>query len=423
MLKTPSNISEGSTESGRRMHGLDALRAGALLLGILLHGLLPFVPGFTWVIGDKNPRTYALPVVTVIHTFRMAIFFLLSGYFSHLVVQRGGLIPFLRERMIRIGLPVFVFWPISVMPLGFIMLIWYKANALTLPASASHANFTTGQLWFLWVLLQCCFIMGIAYVTAYRVVPKTFEWIGDRIAGVMCSPLGILILAIPFYIAQNLQGSSLARVAGPRGILVMPSGLVSYAGITEPRGLMPDPSGLIAYFSAYLAGWILWRNKESIRLIGKHWVMYLAIAVIGSAATLYFAGFLGGSPAHGVRIFVLSGTSAITAWAWTYGLLGVCGTRLDKDRFWVRYLADASYWMYLLHLPILVGIGGLLTGVRIPAEFKILITLGATSAVLLLTYDAFVRSTYIGEWLNGHRRSREIFIRRQGSIGSDITPR
>ena len=40
--------------AGVRQHGLDALRAGALLLGILLHSLLPFVPGLPWLVNDTQ---------------------------------------------------------------------------------------------------------------------------------------------------------------------------------------------------------------------------------------------------------------------------------------------------------------------------------------------------------------------------------
>jgi glucan biosynthesis protein C len=37
-----------------------------------------------------------------------------------------------------------------------------------------------------------------------------------------------------------------------------------------------------------------------------------------------------------------------------------------------------------------------------------------TTGLLLLAYDLMVRSTWIGRWLNGHRRLRTIFTRRAG---------
>ena len=35
-----------------RLHHLDALRGGALLLGVLLHALMPFAPGELWLVND-----------------------------------------------------------------------------------------------------------------------------------------------------------------------------------------------------------------------------------------------------------------------------------------------------------------------------------------------------------------------------------
>ena len=100
---------------------------------------------------------------------------------------------------------------------------------------------------------------------------------------------------------------------------------------------------------------------------------------------------------------------------------------LTRERAWVRYLADASYWMYLAHLPLLVGIGATLTHAPVPAEMKLLVTLAATTVLLLLSYDAFVRSTWIGAWLNGRKRPRAIFTRRretpaQPESGEATTP-
>lgn len=405
MTPTPDD-SANSTDSSKRarptgrMHGLDALRGGALLLGILLHGLMPFVPGVQWVINDQDPRAYAMPIVSVIHLFRMTVFFLLAGFFGHLVVSKRGMVQYLKERSLRIGLPAFAFWPFSVMSLGLISGAWYMINEQALPPQANQGGFTLGQLWFLWVLLECCFILaGIRFV-AHRLAPAAAARTGEVLGGLLSSPWAVLILAVPYVIAQNWQGTT-------------------FAGITEPKGLVPELDGLVAYFSAYAAGWFLWVRTGSLQSIAPRWITHLGIAVVGSFATLYLAGLLGAPAATGTWRYVLSVISAVTAWAWTYGLLGLCVAHLRQDRPWVRYLADASYWMYLLHLPLLAAIGGVLTSAPMPAEAKLVLTLGGTSLLLLLTYDAFVRSTWIGKWLNGHRRNRVIFSRKraQKNIG------
>jgi hypothetical protein len=75
----------------------------------------------------------------------------------------------------------------------------------------------------------------------------------------------------------------------------------------------------------------------------------------------------------------------------------------DTPRPWVRYLATASSWMYLVHLPLTIWIPGFLAPVALPALVKGAIVLGVTGCLTLWTYDRFVRSTAVGALLNGPR--------------------
>lgn len=69
----------------------------------------------------------------------------------------------------------------------------------------------------------------------------------------------------------------------------------------------------------------------------------------------------------------------------------------------MRYLADASYWMYLIHMPILLACEVLVAGSPLPIIVKLLFTLTVTFAILLVSYHFLVRSTWLGKWLNGRR--------------------
>ncbi len=387
---------------GERIPGLDALRGGALLLGIMLHALLPFIvvpgaegqlagAGSSWLIADDDPRGYALPVIGVIHLFRLTVFFVLSGYFGHLVVSRRGMRRYLAERFIRIALPVFAFWPFAVLPLGLIAAAWSARHGVVLAQPASSGGFPTGQLWFLWVLFQCCLLLAAVRAVARRLAPALAARIAGRAAAVLAGPWGAVAMSVPYAAAQLWQAQK-------------------YAGITQPATLLPEPAVLLAYSGAFTAGWLLWRRPAALREITGRWRAHLLLAVLSSGVTLYLSG-LSGLPAPGGGPYLLSVISALSAWAWTYGLLGACVQHLGTERRWVRYLADASYWMYLTHLPLLTGIAALLTSAPVPAEVKLLITLTATTLILLLSYDGFVRSTWIGRWLSGHRRERVIFAR------------
>ena len=53
LVTSPDRSRPDPASTVGRLHGLDALRAGALLLGIVLHGLAPFMPGGGWLVTDR----------------------------------------------------------------------------------------------------------------------------------------------------------------------------------------------------------------------------------------------------------------------------------------------------------------------------------------------------------------------------------
>ena len=94
--------------TAKRYHDLDALRAFAMLLGILLHGLLSFVGWDVWPVQDVNQsELYGIPVM-FIHGFRMSLFFFVSGFFTMMMWGKRGSTGLLVHRFKRIVLPFFV---------------------------------------------------------------------------------------------------------------------------------------------------------------------------------------------------------------------------------------------------------------------------------------------------------------------------
>jgi glucan biosynthesis protein C len=116
-----------------------------------------------------------------------------------------------------------------------------------------------------------------------------------------------------------------------------------------------------------------------------------------SVVTFVVSGFLG------LPLPVSGGLLGLGAWLWVYGLMGVCVRYWTAEKPWVRYLADAAYWMYLMHLPLLVALEIPLAQLRWPIIAKLVVVCGITVVVLLVSYHLLVRSTFLGRWLNGHR--------------------
>jgi peptidoglycan/LPS O-acetylase OafA/YrhL len=90
-----------------RRSDLDALRAGAMLLGIVLHASLSFFPS-NWMVTDTRQNDIFGIVFSAVHGFRMPLFFVMSGYFSAMLLHRRGRGALIKHRFRRVFLPLMV---------------------------------------------------------------------------------------------------------------------------------------------------------------------------------------------------------------------------------------------------------------------------------------------------------------------------
>ncbi len=98
-----SDIPSASASIPRR-HDMDALRAFAMLLGILLHVMASFA-GMPWLVQDSHSSTVYPIILIAIHGFRMQLFMLVSGYFTMMLYRKRGLRTLLKQRFQRVFLP------------------------------------------------------------------------------------------------------------------------------------------------------------------------------------------------------------------------------------------------------------------------------------------------------------------------------
>ena len=97
---------------------------------------------------------------------------------------------------------------------------------------------------------------------------------------------------------------------------------------------------------------------------------------------------------------------ALTMWSLTFLTIGGFRKLCARPNAFVRYLADSSYWMYLLHLPVVVWLQVAVAELPLHWSLKLALISLITIGFSLLTYDLFVRSTLLGWLLNGRRRER-----------------
>lgn len=115
-----------TTEPPIRRHDLDAVRAFAMLLGLVLHCAMPFV-GLPIPAQDAQTSEGLAFAFWTIHGFRMPAFFLLSGFFTAMLWQRRGLGGLIKHRTKRIVLPMSIGLA-TVVPLTWASLLIHEPN-------------------------------------------------------------------------------------------------------------------------------------------------------------------------------------------------------------------------------------------------------------------------------------------------------
>jgi fucose 4-O-acetylase-like acetyltransferase len=147
--------------SGERLVGLDLLRVALITLVICHHVACAFgdVGAWYFIIPPPEGSLALLPFTmfaAVNQSFFMSLFFFVSGYFTPPAYDRKGTAAFLKDRGIRLGIPLLVYFYLlnpSVVYLGFLFRGETSESYLTwmpqywLPASGS------GPLWFVLTLL------------------------------------------------------------------------------------------------------------------------------------------------------------------------------------------------------------------------------------------------------------------------------
>ena len=381
-----------------RLHGLDAVRGIALLLGLVVHASMAWIPGaqYFWVVSDASPGELTGLLFYVPHMFRMLLFFLVAGLFARMVCERLGTLAFIRDRARRIAIPLASLWFPMLMTIVAVIAwnAWLVNNGSMPPAPEtpplSPRNFPLTHLWFLYVLLLC--YVGALALRATLGRSAFVQRASDACVRVLASPIGPLLLALPL-------GAALAAHAK----------WYAWFGVPTPdQSLYPSLAACVAFGSAFGFGWLLHRQQARLQHWAAHWPLHLSIAISATVGCVLHAG-LAPKLVAATQDMATIGYAiayALAGWSWTFAIVGL-GLRFLSGHSPVRrYLADASYWIYIAHLPLVMALQVAMSRVDWPWAVEFALVLGTAFALLLLSYDLLVRNSFIGAWLNGRRKPR-----------------
>jgi glucan biosynthesis protein C len=410
----PAGSSESRTSSSERYHALDFVRGALMLLGLVYHAAIPYDNIYQAAVKPYPTSEYLGWFTEISHAFRMPLFFVLAGFFAALLLSRRSKAQFALNRGVRIGVPLIVGWivlgPLCAAGIYFSILSHVFTQQFAL-------NFAWGMLkrldhfmqddlmhlWFLYYLL--IFYAGflvLSYV-AGRVPLARFEGLHARVVGILGTHWRVLLLAVPTFFLLYL---------GPAG------------GDSTPFSFVPDRRFGVYYAVLFGVGVLLYSARETIRDFGHSAWLYIFGSAVMMAVFVYTEAQMRETPGT-ERGWEALGFVAVAFMMWGvfFGTTSLLLRHLNRPIGPVRYLADASYWAYLLHPLPMFWIPGLMARQPWAPEVKFLLVLVPVTVLCFVTYDLLVRWTYIGTVLQGRRYpSAFASLLRRLRTGSSLKP-
>ena len=346
-----------------RLYYLDKLRVLLISLIVLMHLAITYgAPGGWYVnevafesLGLASKILYTTYNATV-QAFALGLFFLLSGYFTAASLERKGPRRFIRDRLMRLGLPLIVYTAV-INPV--IVYLLYSRQERFFPFLFSHytgLKFNMGPMWFVAELL----IFTMIYLF----------WLTVKGSSAVKNS------------RESLTMPSNSRLF----VLAFASGVIAFAvRLVFPVGWsMPLVNFQLGYFTQYIVmfalGTAAWRLKWFERVSECSPAPWLGCAalmmliqpfplILGSGGDL-------GSILGGVTWQALSYAlwEPFVCLAMVIGLSTIFYRRLNGSGGWFEALPPNAYAVYVIHPAVMITLTSAFMDLVLPplAKFAVM---------------------------------------------------
>ena len=363
----------------QRFHNLDFLRAFAMTMGLVIHApLLFWAPDFAKVFGIDNivPAEEWVNIMgRFISSWRMPLFFLLSGFFAVLVLERKGTFQFLRDRFIRVGLTCLVFSSLY-------------------DISDGKFDYTTLHLWFLYELMILVLVFSLLYkfkiikdFLCIKVPPKLFFILALW-----------LIFTVPLAYILNHWWHPLALKAS-----------TSYFDLKI--------GNLLYYFSYFLVGVILFSNQNIFMKLKNTKTILLLINLslfafllrlysdhltIGQADNLRNVAQMQFDP---MLVFFNACMIGMNSILFCFLFIGLASKFVQSDSSIIRWFVELSYPIYIIHIIPVTMMSAVFYHVGL-SQFSMLSLAVITGFfICVILYYVFIKFTPLNWLINGYSKS------------------
>jgi fucose 4-O-acetylase-like acetyltransferase len=329
-----------------RLYFIDNLRILLITLVAMLHLSITYGGGGSWYYRNVPEGTMSLPLTwhnASVQAFSMGLFFLISGYFTPGSYDRKGPRRFLKDRLLRLGIPIlcydFIIGPLIIRPLIHFVAKGYSGSYSDfLVGYYSSFHIGTGPLWFVEALL----IFSGFYIlwrwlkkASAPVVPTE-----GKLPGNMAIILFILVLSIVTFIV---------RIWLPVGWCFRP---LNFQFPFFPQYICMFIVGIVAYERNWLT-----RIPDSM---GKIWLVVAVTFIVilfpilfasGGAASGNVDSFMGG---FHWQCFGYAAWEQFTGVAMIISLLYIFRKCFNRQSETAKAMSASAYTAYIIHAPVTI---------------------------------------------------------------------
>ncbi|MEE9404570.1 MAG: acyltransferase [Algisphaera sp.] len=389
-----SHITPEKSDSSRpHWVGFDAVRAVAVVAVVVLHALVPYLkhpmPGLVWSVSVMDePSALADGVFWSIELFVMPLFLVIAGFFAYGTYAKkgaGALASSRAKRLLRpllFGLVVIIPLDLYIWVLGWVAEGWVtprKLKTLKFDGVVDKDFWGLSHLWFLHYLFSYIVLFALAAKVYSRWPKGSKAWVSR------------FCLSLPAVVAVGWAVAATVIYLHPEVIWGF------------QHDFAPVPSKWIYNGVFFMIGLAIARVDPAALRWRSFSLAWSAVAIGFVATTVPFGlEMLEGTSnqSHGSRMMLALMTASSSLLA-SLMIVGMALRYIRAIPVAIQYLAAASFWIYLVHHPIL-GLVHIDLKWMLPDASPILKATLATTITLvgsLLTFECFVRRSKAGRWL------------------------
>jgi peptidoglycan/LPS O-acetylase OafA/YrhL len=378
------------------------LRVATTFIVLLYHAALTYATTplrlTLWIAYDSSGGVGFDAFIFWVNGFAMPAFFLAAGVSAPAACEARGPWTFVTHRVRRLLRPLLfgsiVILPVTYLIFGFGLLATGRCTLEDIMRWRFSDRIGTDvygflHLWFLEYLFVVCMLWcGLWVLHGFvsrkvKTASASSSFAMTAIDRALASSWRPLWFAIPTCLIFLLDSDTMLRV---------------------DNRLLPNLFRLAHYTYFFAVGaWIAKIHDPKAKLMPRGTV-YLVLSFAVFAAMLPFLLRHNVSPLQGWERVVFCGLAALFPWLTLFGSLGVFLRVIQGRGPVMRFLTEGSFWVYLIHLPLIGAMQVLLLPYHWPALVKFLLVGTVATAVSLWSYEAIVRRSLVGELVNGSRK-------------------